>query len=197
MARPTAACSPSKAKVPPLLPRRSCLARCGTTKLGTPGQGVPPHEPTPRSNLRRPMTAAPTLASTSRSRRTATSISPSVPFPAIHACRRSPPSPIGSASRTFGPAVNPVQGHRHVQHGAPGQPGRPVRPDRPDLPAAAPAARRAGLGAWPRGPSAVLSTVPMGGCRQHHPARPSTLGVVGGTRLPPTRAHAARLRPPG
>jgi hypothetical protein len=51
------------------------------------------------------MTATPTFASTSR--RTATSISLSVPFPAIHAWRRSPPSPIGSASRTFGPAVNP------------------------------------------------------------------------------------------
>jgi hypothetical protein len=51
------------------------------------------------------MTAAPTVASTSR--RTATSILLSVPFLSIHAWRRSPPSPIGSAFRTFGPAVNP------------------------------------------------------------------------------------------
>src|SRR5215217_1849245 len=34
-------------------------------------------------------------------------ISPSVPSPNFHACRRSPPSPIGSSSRTFGPAVHP------------------------------------------------------------------------------------------
>jgi hypothetical protein len=51
------------------------------------------------------MTVAPTAASTSR--RTAASISPSGPSSAIHTWRRSPPSPIGAASRTFGPAVNP------------------------------------------------------------------------------------------
>ena len=52
------------------------------------------------------MTAAPTVASTVRKPR---STSPSGPLPAIHihSCSRSPPSPMGSATPTFGPAVNP------------------------------------------------------------------------------------------
>ena len=52
------------------------------------------------------MTVAPTVASTVRK---PMSTPPSGPFPAIHihSCSRSPPSPMGSASPTFGPAVNP------------------------------------------------------------------------------------------
>ena len=45
LARRAAASSPSKANVPPLSPSRSALVRWVTTKLGTPGHGVPLVQP--------------------------------------------------------------------------------------------------------------------------------------------------------
>ncbi len=103
LARRAAASSPSKANVPPLPPGRSSLVRWVTTKPGTPGHGVPPHAEVEGAP---PDDAAPTVASTVRK---PMSMPPSGPFPAvhIHSCSRPPPSPMGSAAPTFGPAVNP------------------------------------------------------------------------------------------
>jgi hypothetical protein len=96
---------PVEGKQPAVLTEQVRLGAMGDhAKLGKPGHGVPPHGPTPRSNVRHPMTVAPTVASNSRRTPTSISISASGPFRNIHSCRRSPPSPIGSASRTFGPA---------------------------------------------------------------------------------------------
>ena len=129
-----------------------------TTKLGTPGHGVPPHGPRPRSKVCRPMTVAPTVASTSR--RTPISAPPSGPVPAIHPCSRSPPSPRGCPLPDVRSGCEPVQGHRHVQHHlahrhhpsphrcrrpAPSPEGR-SRPDRLDITSATGSRRRCRLG---------------------------------------------------